>query len=77
MPRKGWRMRSFRYQIDGTEPGKWRYAMGNDRYDVAARVAAKRGPGTHTVYIQIGRATHANGSPMAVDAMTCVVEKRT
>jgi hypothetical protein len=61
-------MKRFRVQVGATEPDQWRFVWAEDERRAVAKAAVKLGIGERTVYVELGKMRHANGSPIAVNA---------
>jgi hypothetical protein len=66
-------MKRFRVQVEATEPDQWRFVWAEDERRAAVKAAVKLGIGERTVYVELGRMRHPNGSPVAVNAFRVAV----
>ncbi len=69
-------MTAYLVQYGETYPSGWRPRRGKSMAEVAARFAARQGPGRHRVYVALPKPAHANGAPMVVHAFTLDVGQR-
>lgn len=62
---------TFRYQVNHTDPNGWNVVdvpYLDSRRDFVTALAETLGPGSHTIYLQLGKETHPDGAPMRVSA---------